>query len=419
MKKFYANLKAYIKAYEEETVDKDKKSLMIGSIMGIILVTIVLAILLYGKHNTGEKENISSIQSLQNQKQTAINAFLDCYNEIFVNENAKRAALIYLDGDTIPELLILKNGEYQLYSYDGLLTRLDMPEENMKAKVYGWQHDFEDSVDQTFYWFEYVPYQGLIRVHSGSDGERHDYYLRLMDGSLVKELEVKSADYVWYAYDGEKEIANDEFLEKLSDLGYDQLIPCERLYESIADAYEGMDAVSDSRKALEDFVNGEIKALDYVKRIVDVPEEGFIMRSYEDFYEDLTAGDENWGSIEYIDFDNDGEEELIIHGYAGACLFFDVVGDFVYKVLETGSTTDVAYVAEIGGKKVIVRTDLTHGGRQFYTVLKLDSCCCLIDWYQLSAEYEGSNYSAEDTFMYRNHEISMEEFESILSSIQP
>ena len=40
--------------------------------------------------------------------------FLDKYNEIFLKENAKRAAMIYLDEDSIPELLLLKNGEYQL-----------------------------------------------------------------------------------------------------------------------------------------------------------------------------------------------------------------------------------------------------------------------------------------------------------------
>lgn len=417
LKNFFADLKGYIKAYAEAMVDKDKKSLVTGSIIVIILMTLVLAILLYGKYDTDEKENTSSIQALQDQKQTAINAFLDCYSEIFVNENAKRAVLIYLDGDTIPELLILKNGEYQLYSYDGLLTRLDMPEENMKAKAYGWQHNFEDSADQTFYRFEYVPYQGLIRVHNCSDGERHDCYLRLTDGSLVKELEVKSADYVWYTYDGEKEIANDEFLDKLSDLGYDELIPCDRLYESVTEAYECKDVLFDTQKILDDFVEGKIDALDHVEEITDIPEECFIMRSYEDFFEDITAGDENWGSIEYIDFDNDGKEELVMHGYAGACLFFDAIGDMVYKVLETGSTTDVAYIAEIEGKRVIVRTDLTHTGRQSYRIMKFDACCCLIDWFHLYTEYDETNYSAEDMFMYRNNEISMEEFESILSSI--
>lgn len=63
---------------------------------------------------------------------------------------------------------------------------------------------------------------------------------------------------------------------------------------------------------------------------------------------------------------------LIIHGYAGACLFFDVIGDTVYKVLETGSTTDVASIAEMNGKRVVVRTDLSHAGRKSYRIMEFD-----------------------------------------------
>lgn len=70
------------------------------------------------------------------------------------------------------------------------------------------------------------------------------------------------------------------------------------------------------------------------------------------------------GAVEHVDFDNDGNDELIMHGYAGARLYFDTVGDTVYKVLRTSSTMDVSYVAELDGKRVVVRTDLTHGGRQ-------------------------------------------------------
>lgn len=37
-------------------------------------------------------------------------AFIEKYEECFATEGAKRAALIYLDEDSIPELLILKDG---------------------------------------------------------------------------------------------------------------------------------------------------------------------------------------------------------------------------------------------------------------------------------------------------------------------
>lgn len=346
-------------------------------------------------------------------------AFLDKYNDFTVKENAKRAALIYVDDDSIPELLILKNGEYKLYWLDGSEVRAAaMPDLEIKANAYGLKHDPEDSEQQTFYRFEYVPYKGLIRVHGGDNQERHDYYLRYTNGLFETELEAKSMDYTWHTYDAEKEIANEEFLSQLADLGYDELIPCGYLYENVAAAYENMGAASDTKKVLDDFVSGKINALDYVEEISDIPEDNFVMTSYEDFYDDITAGEGDiWGSLEYIDFDNDGEDELIIHGYAGACLFFDVIGDAVYKVLETGSTTDVASVAEIEGKRVIERTDLTHAGRKSYRIMKYDSCCCLIDCFHLYVEYEDSDYSDDDVFQYRNKEISMEEFETILNSI--
>lgn len=344
--------------------------------------------------------------------------FLEKYNDIFTEEDAKRAALIYLDGDFIPELLILKDGEYRLYSYDGdEVKAVHMPDTEIRANAYGPRHYFEDSGQQTFYWFEYVPYKGLIRVHAGTDSERSDYYLRYTEGLFKPELEAGSMGNAWYTYGEEGEIANEEFIRRLADLGYDGLIPCEYLYKDVYTAYENMNTTSDTQKVLEDFVNGKTNALDYVEQISDIPEDGFVMRSYEDFYNDITAGEDFWEGAEYMDYDNDGEDELIISGYARACIFFDVIGDTVYKVLRTGSTTDFASVAEIEGKRVIERSDFLYVGRINYEIMTYDRCCCLTDWFRLYTGYEGEHYSENDIFKYRNREISMEEFETILSSI--
>lgn len=171
------------------------------------------------------------------------------------------------------------------------ITAIDMPDANIRAKAYGSKHDFENySKEFTFYWFEYVPYHGLIRVHDSGDEERCDYYLKY-----------------------------EEFLSRLSELGYDKLIPCGYLYENIADAYENIGRTSNTREVLDDFISGNIDALYYVEEVSDIPEESFVMRSYEDCYEYITAG----------------EEELIIHAYTGARAFFDVIGDTVYEVIET------------------------------------------------------------------------------------
>ena len=356
-------------------------------------------------------------------------AFLGQYNKIFVRENAKRAALIYLDKDAIPELLLIKNGAYQLYSFDGSeIKNINPSDPEIKMKVYGPGHEVEGRTEnQKFYWFEYVPYKGLIRVHDGTiqkmegvrrhEQERHDYYLKCTDGFLTKELEVKTIGEKWRTYNAEQEIENEEFLSQISELGYDQLIPCGFLYETIEDAYKNIGASTDTKKVLEDFVSGKTNAVNYVEEISDIPEDSFVMRSFEDFYNDITSGEEYWGEIEYIDFDNDGEEELIIHGYCDAYLLFDVIGDTVYRLFETSSTTDVGSIVEMEGKKVIARTDLTHVGRQYYRIITYDSCCCIIDWFTLSANFEGNNYSVEDEFHYRGRKISMEEFEAVRDKI--
>ncbi len=356
-------------------------------------------------------------------------AFFEQYNKIFVRENAKRAALIYLDEDAIPELLLIKNGAYQLYSFDGSeVKNINPSDPEIKMKVYGPGHEVEGRTEnQKFYWFEYVPYKGLIRVHDGTiqkmegvrrhEQERHDYYLKCTDGFLTKELEVKTIGEKWRTYNAEQEIENEEFLSQISELGYDQLIPCGFLYETIEDAYKNIGASTDTKKVLEDFVSGKTNAVNYVEEISDIPEDSFVMRSFEDFYNDITSGEEYWGEIEYIDFDNDGEEELIIHGYCDAYLLFDVIGDTVYRLFETSSTTDVGSIVEMEGKKVIARTDLTHVGRQYYRIITYDSCCCIIDWFTLSANFEGNNYSVEDEFHYRGRKISMEEFEAVRDKI--
>lgn len=350
---------------------------------------------------------------------TESKVFLEQYQKLFAQENAKRAALIYLDEDTMPELLILKDGEYKLYFFDGSEVKAAaMSDTEIKASAYGFRHDFEEADHQTFYWFEYVPYKGLIRVHDGTDQERHDYYLRYADGLFLTELEAKSEDYTWHTYNMEQEITNEDFLSQLAGLGYDRLTPCAFLYDSVESAYENINAASDTGKVLEDFVNGQINALEYVEEIGDIPEDGFVMRSYEDIYEDITCGEEWWGSTEYIDFDNDGEDELILHGYTGSRLFFDVIGDTVYEVLHTGSTTDQAFVTEIDGRKVIARADFLYVGRKSYRIMEYGPCCCLIDWYCLSASYgDKSEYSAEDEFEYRGREITMEEFEERVDGI--
>lgn len=346
------------------------------------------------------------------------------YSELVDKEKIQSLALVYLDEDDVPELLGIKNGEYRLYTYDGQeVKQIVFSAREIKANAYGSKYSFEEIHADTenyytFFWFEYVPYKGLIRVHSGINEERSDYYLHYVDGAFERELAGKSIDYNWYTYSSTEEISNEEFLEQLSELGYDQLVTCGYLYTDVKAAYENMEREADTQQVWEDFLGGKTEAVYYAEEIKDIPEEGFVMRSYDELFEDMTAGDMEWGSYEYADFDNDGEEEMIIHGYVGSRMFLDVVGDTVYVQMQTGGTADNAKVAKYNGKNVIMRADNMHAGREYYWITKYDSCGCVVDWFCLSASYEGDEYTLTDKYMYRNEVITMEEFQALLESIQ-
>lgn len=59
-----------------------------------------------------------------------------------------------------------------------------------------------------------------------------------------------------------------------------------------------------------------------------------------------------------------------------------------------------------------------YKGRKYYEFMEFDACGCLIDQACLRVTYEGNEYSKKDKFLYRNEEISMDEFEMILNSIR-
>lgn len=365
---------------------------------------------------------LCACQGMASEKEPADpdTAFLEEYNRILAGTPGGRAALVCLDNDSLPELVILKDGEYQIYFFDGAeAKKISMPNVGMKANAYGTRFVIEgaEGGELTFFWFEYAPRKGLVRIHDGDAVKRRDYYLSYEGGTLKVELETDDEGGTWNTYDAEGKITNEEFSERLAEMGYDGLICCAYLYGDIETAYEHIGRESDAYKIMENFVSGETAAVEYVENRCDIPEKGFAGRSFAEINEELTAGEAWWEGLEYVDFDNDGEDELILHGYAGARLYFDVIGNRVYKILGTGATTDVSFAAEMEEKQVIVRTDLAHGGRQCYWGMTYDGCGCLTDWFKLCAVYEDEEYGAEDRFEYRDCEISMEEYEAIRDSI--
>lgn len=368
---------------------------------------------------TLKKNEDGTLSILNNYTSVYINNMLQAYQEICTNQDVKTLSLIYFDEDSILELLLLKDGKYMLYTYNGTEAKeILLPTGEKQANAYGPRHNFENSDTLMFYWFEYVPHKGLIRVHGGDENARHDYYLKYENGTFVKELEAVSCDYVWYTYSSENEMESKAFLEQLEVLGYDELTPCRYLYDAVSSAYENINRESDTKKVLDDFASGKKDALCYVEEICENPQDGFVMRNFEEIYEEITCDEEWWGKLEYVDFDNDGEEELVLHGYCGSKSFFDVIGDTVYLLLHTSSTTDVGSVAEIDHTRVVARTDLTHGGRKSYRIMQYDSCGCLVERFCLYVEFEGERYQASDRFEYNNQTITMQEFEAMVDRIE-
>lgn len=350
------------------------------------------------------------------------------YRDFRERANAERMALIRLDGDDIPELLIQKDGEYELYRLDGsAVCPISMPDAprnddlaasqpmRIHADTSGPKYSMEGG-GRTLYWFEYVPGEGLIRVHEGDEEGRRDYYLRYEEGRLSPELEMEDGVDGRKTYEADREIEGEEFRGRLTELGYDGLVPCAYLYDDVETAFENMDAPTDSRKRLEDFVNGRTYALCYEEghSKAGIPtEEGLFLRNYEEIYEDITCGETWWGSLCYVDFDNDGQEELVMGGYVNSKMFFDVIGDTVYEVLHTSSTTDMGHVAERNGRRVIERTDLLHSNRQYYWITEYDACCNVVDQFSLHTNFAGERYAEGDEFAYRGRKITMGEFEEI------
>ena len=92
------------------------------------------------------EKNVSQEKEVEQQEELTEDGetFLDGYQNLILEKDAKRAALIYLDADDIPELLVLKNGEYHLYTCDGIqIAEIGMPDAGIKAGAYGLKHVLE------------------------------------------------------------------------------------------------------------------------------------------------------------------------------------------------------------------------------------------------------------------------------------
>lgn len=156
-----------------------------------------------------------------------------------------------------------------------------------------------------------------------------------------------------------------------------------------------------SKEILENFIAGKLTADIFDK---------------EQYYSDI---EKNYmiDSQEYRDVDNDGEEELLIYSSDFCPLMALDANNGKITVLCAGDGT-AAYLTfyDVDGITWACHSDTSHKGRQtyFFTQYKGPD---IVDEFALNAEYwdnENDRYDESSLFTYRNHEISMQEYEELL-----
>ena len=182
---------------------------------------------------------------------------------------------------------------------------------------------------------------------------------------------------------------------------------------------------------IDDFLNGDIPAyydddrpLWFKDMLFDEAEwdsyslgvrAGFVMKSYKEYYEYITAGEEHWGSLDYIDFDNDGEDEQSLNGpYGGMCL--DIQGDCVRIMAHGQGTAIVLDYVLVDDIYWIVYKDTTHSGRQHYHFIRYNGGESIeeehiLEWHEDENGERRHYYDDEVITEEKYEEIRMQYFE--------
>lgn len=165
----------------------------------------------------------------------------------------------------------------------------------------------------------------------------------------------------------------------------------------------------------ESFLNDRIKV--FYEAFGGDDSEGFL---YSDISQ-LGEGEE-WCEIRYdetnayADIDNDGEMELTLWGPYGG-FFIDETNGLLYLMAQGEGTALVLDYAYSEDEVWLVYSDTTHSGRELRHFVKYEGYY-IVDEFELMAEYgslENDGYDETSTFTYRDEEITMEEYEQILS----
>lgn len=121
----------------------------------------------------------------------------------------------------------------------------------------------------------------------------------------------------------------------------------------------------------------------------------------------------------YIDYDSDGEDELLVKGGRNFVLVDVREGILTVVESETQWTTVRDCIFEIEGEYYMGQTDTTHGGRQLYYLQRFDHDGNVVSNFYLSAEYYGKRtYDENSIFKLNDNTITMQEYEEWLRKME-
>lgn len=139
----------------------------------------------------------------------------------------------------------------------------------------------------------------------------------------------------------------------------------------------------------------------------------------EFYITDLNMDTDEWDAYsigQMLDLDNDDENELILNGPYGG-MYLDEKDGNVIVFAEGGGAMELSYVY-YDDAYWIVHSDTTHAGRQMHQFTRFDGANCIVDSFELNAEYwDQDNYDENSDFTYRGEKVPMEFYEELMAEI--
>lgn len=324
--------------------------------------------------------------------------YLTLYQKQYEEDQGICVNLIYVDEDDIPEMLYVKGREYKLFTIqDDQLVELEL-EANTSGRM---------RETRVLYGFEYIPFRNTIRTQS-TDTNRDTmaiHYYALKNGQLKEECTTsRTVENPWLVIVDGKESDQETFLNRYEERQYENLVVCDVMHENVSEAFLHLQG-EEVTIGFDDFIAGNVDAYIGVDRDTDLPLKANYLKYYE--YDDEETRDC------YLDYDEDGIDELYITNMYGSVYLFEEYLHSVQRIYAATSTIDNVSFTKFKDGIYILSTDLMHGGREYWSGWRYDTNGVIIDYFTLTVDYEGSYYDESSEFYYCKKKISMQEYEEM------